>query len=303
MPITGQTLGVLLAGTALGWKRGLTAMVLYGLAGVIGVPWFAGHSSGYVGASFGYIVGFALCAALCGWLAERRADRSLLRSVPAMVAGEIVMYTAGVVWLGISLHVGAGQAIALGLTPFLIGDAIKAGLAAALLPAAWRLAGCRAVNGLPVNAAAPRSFQLGVPGGQLAGDVWPGAGPTVILLHSGVGDRRSWQDTAPRLAPGCRVVTYDRRGSGDSPPAAGGFTHLDDLAAVLDLTAASPVWLVGRLHGRRSRAGRRGELAGTAGRADPDRAGGSAGRPKPPASAPAATGLACCSTRPTVPVT
>jgi biotin transport system substrate-specific component len=143
VPITGQTLGVLLAGTALGWKRGLAAMVLYGLAGVIGVPWFAGHSSGYVGASFGYIVGFALCAALCGWLAERRADRSLLKSVPAMVAGEIVMYTAGVVWLGISLHVGAGQAIALGLTPFLIGDAIKAGLAAALLPAAWRLAGRR----------------------------------------------------------------------------------------------------------------------------------------------------------------
>jgi biotin transport system substrate-specific component len=143
VPITGQTLGVLLAGTALGWKRGLAAMVLYGLAGVIGVPWFAGHSSGYVGASFGYIVGFALCAALCGWLAERRADRSLLKSVPAMVAGEIVMYTAGVIWLGISLHVGAGQAIALGLTPFLIGDAIKAGLAAALLPAAWRLAGRR----------------------------------------------------------------------------------------------------------------------------------------------------------------
>jgi biotin transport system substrate-specific component len=143
VPITGQTLGVLLAGTALGWKRGLAAMALYALAGVAGVPWFAGHSSGYVGASFGYIVGFALCAALCGWLAERRADRSLLRSVPAMVAGEIVMYTAGVVWLGISLHVGAGQAIALGLTPFLIGDAIKAGIAAALLPAAWRLAGRR----------------------------------------------------------------------------------------------------------------------------------------------------------------
>jgi biotin transport system substrate-specific component len=143
IPITGQTLGVLLAGTALGWKRGLAAMALYALAGVAGVPWFAGHSSGYVGASFGYIVGFALCAGLCGWLAERRADRSLLRSIPAMVAGEIVMYTAGVVWLGISLHVGPGQAIALGLTPFLIGDAIKAGLAAALLPAAWRLAGRR----------------------------------------------------------------------------------------------------------------------------------------------------------------
>jgi pimeloyl-ACP methyl ester carboxylesterase len=96
-----------------------------------------------------------------------------------------------------------------------------------------------------VSAAVPRSFQLDVPGGRLAGDVWPGTGPTAVLLHSGIGDRRSWQGTAPRLAPGCRVVTYDRRGCGESPPPAGGFTHLDDLAAVLDLTATGPVWLVG----------------------------------------------------------
>jgi biotin transport system substrate-specific component len=140
VPITGQTLGVLLAGTALGWKRGSLAMALYALAGVIGVPWFAGHQSGYVGASFGYIVGFFLCAALCGFLAERGADRTILKSVPAMIAGEIVMYGVGVTWLGVSLHVGPGKAIALGLTPFLAGDAIKAALAAALLPGAWKLA-------------------------------------------------------------------------------------------------------------------------------------------------------------------
>jgi biotin transport system substrate-specific component len=91
VPVTGQTLGVLVAGTALGWKRASAAMVLYGLAGVAGVPWFADHASGYVGASFGYVVGFVLCAALCGFLAERRADRSLLRSAPALLAGEIVL--------------------------------------------------------------------------------------------------------------------------------------------------------------------------------------------------------------------
>jgi pimeloyl-ACP methyl ester carboxylesterase len=78
----------------------------------------------------------------------------------------------------------------------------------------------------------PRSFQLTRPGGQLAGDVWPGAGPTAVLLHSGIGDRRSWDDIAPRLSPGGRVVTYDRRGSGESPPSAAGFTHLDDLGEV-----------------------------------------------------------------------
>lgn len=139
VPITGQTLGVLLAGTALGSKRGTAAMAVYGVAGVLGVPWFAGHQSGYVGASFGYIVGFLLCAALCGFLAERGADRSLLKSVPAMVAGEVVMYAVGVTWLAVDLHVGAAKAIALGLTPFLAGDAIKAAIAAFLLPGAWKL--------------------------------------------------------------------------------------------------------------------------------------------------------------------
>lgn len=141
VPITGQTLGVLLGGTALGWKRGAAAMTLYGGAGLAGLPWFAGHQSGYVGASFGYIVGFLLCAALCGYLAERGADRSLFKSVPAMAAGEVVMYAVGVAWLAVDLHVGAGKAISLGLTPFLAGDAIKAGIAALLLPGTWRLIG------------------------------------------------------------------------------------------------------------------------------------------------------------------
>lgn len=141
VPITGQTLGVLVAGTALGWERGASAMVLYGVAGVLGVPWFAGHASGYVGASFGYIVGFVLCAALCGFLAEKGADRSIVKSVPAMVIGEIILYSVGVVWLGVSLHVGMAKAISLGLTPFLIGDVIKATFAALLLPGAWKLAG------------------------------------------------------------------------------------------------------------------------------------------------------------------
>ncbi len=149
VPITGQTLGVLVGGTALGWRRGTAAMGLYALAGLVGVPWFAGHQHGYVGASFGYIVGFVLCGALCGYLAERGADRSVVNSVPAMVAGEIVMYGVGVTWLAVSLHVGATRAIALGLTPFLAGDAIKAVMAAALLPGAWRLAGRRGAGRAP----------------------------------------------------------------------------------------------------------------------------------------------------------
>ncbi|HEY2126275.1 MAG TPA: biotin transporter BioY [Streptosporangiaceae bacterium] len=143
VPITGQTLGVLLAGTALGWRRAGAALLLYAVAGVAGVPWFADHSSGYASASFGYIIGFFAAAVLCGFLAERGADRSVLRSVPAMLAAEVVIYTFGLTWLAIDLHLGASATIADGLTPFLAGDAIKAALAAGLLPAAWWLAGQR----------------------------------------------------------------------------------------------------------------------------------------------------------------
>jgi biotin transport system substrate-specific component len=143
VPITGQTLGVLLAGTALGWRRAGAALLLYAVAGVAGVPWFADHSSGYASASFGYIIGFFAAAVLCGYLAERGADRSVLRSVPAMLAAEVLIYAFGLTWLAIDLHLSASATIADGLTPFLAGDAIKAALAAGLLPAAWWLAGRR----------------------------------------------------------------------------------------------------------------------------------------------------------------
>ena len=141
VPITGQTLGVLLACTALGWRRALCAMILYAGAGIVGVPWFAGHASGYVGASFGYILGYVLAAAVCGLLAERGADRSVLRSVPTMLAAEVTLYAAGLTWLALYAHLSASQTIAEGLTPFIAGDAIKAAIAAGLLPLAWRLAG------------------------------------------------------------------------------------------------------------------------------------------------------------------
>jgi biotin transport system substrate-specific component len=141
VPITGQTLGVLLAGAALGWRRAAASMALYAVAGVVGVPWFAGASSGYVGASFGYILGFFFAAVACGYLAERGADRSVLSSVPAMIVGEIVIYAFGLTWLALDLHYGAGKTLADGFTPFVAGDAIKAAIAASLLPVAWQLTG------------------------------------------------------------------------------------------------------------------------------------------------------------------
>lgn len=141
VPITGQTLGVLLAGTALGWRRAGLALALYLVAGVAGVPWFAGGASGYasLAPSFGYIVGFVAAAALCGYLAERGADRNVVKALPAMLAGEIVIYAFGLTWLALDLHLSASATLAEGFTPFLVGDIVKAAIAAGLLPAAWRL--------------------------------------------------------------------------------------------------------------------------------------------------------------------
>lgn len=139
VPMTGQTLAVLLVGTTLGMKRGVAAATLYAIAGLIGVPWFADHQSGYVGASFGYILGFILCAMVCGFLSERHADRRLPQSAGAMLVGEIAIYAVGVTWLGIYLHTSLSKAVSLGLTPFVWGDLLKAAIATVLLPATWYL--------------------------------------------------------------------------------------------------------------------------------------------------------------------
>ena len=139
VPVTGQTLGVILAGSALGWRRAGLAMALYVIAGVIGMPWFAGHSSGYAVATFGYLIGFVIAGTLLGWLASRGNDRHVPRAVVSMVFGEVVIFLIGVPWLAVALHVSLSKAIALGFTPFVIGEIIKSGIAGVALPSAWRL--------------------------------------------------------------------------------------------------------------------------------------------------------------------
>ena len=141
VPITGQTLGVVVAGSALGTRRAGAALALYAIAGLAGVPWFAGHTSGFVAGTFGYIIGFLIAAVVCGYLAERRADRSVLSAMPAMVLGDAIIFLVGVPWLAVSYHFSAGAAISKGVTPFLPGEAIKMALAAGLLPSAWKIAG------------------------------------------------------------------------------------------------------------------------------------------------------------------
>ena len=138
VPLTLQTAAVLLTVAALGSKRGLASIGLYLLAGVIGVPWFSAHGTGYAFASFGYIIGFVVAAVVVGKLAELGADRKVHTTIALMVLGNLAIYAVGVPFLMAYAHLGLGTALAKGVLPFLIGDAIKIALAAAVLPLAWK---------------------------------------------------------------------------------------------------------------------------------------------------------------------
>jgi biotin transport system substrate-specific component len=139
VPITGQTLGVLLTGSALGFRRASAAIALYIVAGLAGVPWFTGHTSGYVGPLFGYLVGFLAASSLLGYLASRGNDHNVARATLSMALGEVVIFAFGVTWLAFALHVSFTKAIGLGFTPFIAGELIKAAVAGLALPATWRL--------------------------------------------------------------------------------------------------------------------------------------------------------------------
>lgn len=139
VPFTLQTLAVLVSGAALGTVRGALSMLLYLAAGVAGVPWFERHTHGWDVPSFGYIVGFVVAAAVVGELARRGNDRHVVSTIGLMVLGSALVYLCGATWLAHYLHVSATRAVSLGVTPFLIGDAVKAAAAAVVLPATWRL--------------------------------------------------------------------------------------------------------------------------------------------------------------------
>jgi len=144
VPITGQTLAVLLVGMALGSRRGPLAVLAYLSMGATGLPFFTGGQSGLAymaGATGGYLVGFIAAAFVVGWLAERGWDRTLAKTLVAMVIGNAVIYLFGVSWLAtiVGGFGGPSGSLALGLYPFLLGDALKALAAALLLPAAWMM--------------------------------------------------------------------------------------------------------------------------------------------------------------------
>lgn len=139
VPVTGQTFAVLLTGALLGSRAGAAAMIAYLLEGIAGLPVFAGAKSGIgvlMGPTGGYLVSFPLVACAVGHLAERGWDRRFWTAVPAMLAGEVVVYAVGLPWLRAFLPAGK-SALALGLYPFIPGDLYKVLLAAAALPTGW----------------------------------------------------------------------------------------------------------------------------------------------------------------------
>jgi biotin transport system substrate-specific component len=142
VPITLQTFVVMLAGAALGSRRGALVMLLYLAEGASGLPVFAGGGGWaylIVSPTAGYLWSYPIAAFVVGFLAERGLDRSFLTSIFAMLPGTVIIYALGVSWLAILLHIGLDKAFVLGMWPFIPGDLIKIVVAALLLPTAWSI--------------------------------------------------------------------------------------------------------------------------------------------------------------------
>jgi len=140
VPVTGQTLGVLIIGTTYGSTLGVTTFALYLLAGIAGAPVFADGGHGLdriVGATGGYLVGMLVATFILGQLARFRLDQKFLTALPSMLIGTTIIFSFGLVWL----HQYTGQnwtwTIEKGFTPFIVGEALKIAIAGTSLPAIW----------------------------------------------------------------------------------------------------------------------------------------------------------------------
>ena len=142
VPVTGQTLGVLILGTAYGSTLGVTTFAIYILVGIAGAPVFANSGHGWdriAGATGGYLVGMLVATFILGQLARFRLDQNFLTALPSMLIGTITTFSFGLVWL----HQYTGESwnwtIEKGLTPFIVGEVLKIVIAGTSLPAVWRV--------------------------------------------------------------------------------------------------------------------------------------------------------------------
>ena len=142
VPVTGQTLGVLILGTTYGSSLGFTTFALYMLAGVAGAPVFANSGHGLdriVGATGGYLVGMLIATFVLGQFARFRLDQKFLTALPSMLVGTVITFAFGLVWLHQYTGKSWSWTISAGLTPFIVGEALKIAIAGTSLPAIWRV--------------------------------------------------------------------------------------------------------------------------------------------------------------------
>jgi biotin transport system substrate-specific component len=142
VPMTLQTLVVLMLGAAYGWRLGCATVIAYLAEGAIGLPVFAGPVGGLgplAGPTAGYLFGFVAAAFVTGWLSERGWDRNTAWLLAAMAIGHVIILAAGFAWLAYGIGLGTGKARVVGVLPFIAGSVVKSALGATLLAAAWRL--------------------------------------------------------------------------------------------------------------------------------------------------------------------
>jgi biotin transport system substrate-specific component len=145
VPVTGQTLAVLLIGTTYGARLGLITFASYLLAGIAGAPIFAPSATSanhgidrIVGATGGYLVGMLVASFVLGYLADRKADQKFRTSFPALLLGDLIIFTLGLTWLHASLDLTWAATFKAGLTPFILGEVLKIAITATSLPLVWR---------------------------------------------------------------------------------------------------------------------------------------------------------------------
>ena len=139
VPMTMQTFAVLLIGAFCGWRLAGETLLAYIIEAAVGLPVLAGGAAGLtklVGPTGGYVLGFLLAAIAVGYLAERGWHRTLAGLAGSLLIGAVLVYLPGVPWL--ASFIGLGKAVDFGMTPFLLGDAVKAALAGAVVLAANR---------------------------------------------------------------------------------------------------------------------------------------------------------------------
>ena len=126
VPMTLQTLFVFMAALLLPSLSSFSSILIYIVLGAIGLPIFTsgGGLSALLGPTGGFILGFLLSAPLGSWLAGKKRD-SILYNVVVLLVMEVVIYIVGIVWLKVKLNTTWAKALAAGLTPFIIGDAVK----------------------------------------------------------------------------------------------------------------------------------------------------------------------------------